>query len=144
CLSAPCAPPMTQPTPPAPPPNASSPQDNAWSHLLSLETQVQLTQASLTSHTAKLTGLHQTIEAVFLSLQALLEHLPLASTTPLMPPADAEWFVSALSSGLLAPAAVEQFVSASSLGLSPPHSELPHSALPDIYDGDYKAGKHFF
>ncbi|KAG5347509.1 hypothetical protein C0989_011781, partial [Termitomyces sp. Mn162] len=95
------------PTPPAPPSDASSPQDDAWSCLLSLETQVQLTQASLTSHMAKLTGLCQTTEAVSLSLQALLEHLPLAHTTPLMPPADAEWFVSAPSSGLLAPAAAE-------------------------------------
>ncbi|KAG5721422.1 hypothetical protein E4T56_gene13204 [Termitomyces sp. T112] len=38
---------MTQPTPPAPPPDALSPQDDAWSCLLSLETQIQLTQASL-------------------------------------------------------------------------------------------------
>ncbi|KAG5337599.1 hypothetical protein C0989_009208 [Termitomyces sp. Mn162] len=103
---------MTQPTSPAPPPDASSPQDDAWSCLLSLETQVQLTQASLTSHMAELTGLHQTTEAVSLSLQALLEHLPLASTTPPMPPADPEQFVSAPSSGFLAPAAAEQFASA--------------------------------
>ncbi|KAG5349678.1 hypothetical protein C0989_002411, partial [Termitomyces sp. Mn162] len=140
----PCALPMTQPTPPAPPPDASSPQDDAWSHLLSLETQVQLTQASLTSHMAELTGLHQTTEAVSLSLQALLEHLPLAPTTPLMPPADAEQFVSAPSSGLLAPAAAEQFASASGLGLSAPCSKLPHPALPDVYNGDCKAGECFF
>ncbi|KAG5332046.1 hypothetical protein C0989_007366 [Termitomyces sp. Mn162] len=105
--------------------------------------QVQLTQASLTSHMAKLTGLCQTIEAVSLSLQALLEHLPLTPTTPLLPPADAEWFVSALSSGFLAPAAAEQFVSASGLGFSAPHSKLPHPALPDVYDGDCKAGECF-
>ncbi|KAG5348530.1 hypothetical protein C0989_010123, partial [Termitomyces sp. Mn162] len=134
---------MTQPTPPAPPPDASSPQDDAWSRLLSLETQVQLTQASLTSHTAELTGLHQTTEAVSLSLQALLECLPLAPTTPLMPPADAEQFVSAPSSGLLAPAAAEQFASASGLGLSAPCSKLPCPALPDVYNGDCKAGEHF-
>ncbi|KAG5330752.1 hypothetical protein C0989_008803, partial [Termitomyces sp. Mn162] len=134
---------MTQPTPPAPPPDASSPQDDAWSHLLSLETQVQLTQASLTSHTAELTGLHQTTEAVSLSLQALLECLPLAPTTPLMPPADAERFVSAPSSGLLAPAAAEWFASASGLGLSACHSKLPRPALPDVYDGDHKAGERF-
>ncbi|KAG5319849.1 hypothetical protein C0989_000791, partial [Termitomyces sp. Mn162] len=95
------------PTPPAPPPDASSPQDDAWSCLLSLETQVQLTQASLTSHMAELTGLHQTTEAVSLSLQALLECLPFAPTTPSMPPADAELFVSAPSSGFLPPAAAE-------------------------------------
>ncbi|KAG5721541.1 hypothetical protein E4T56_gene13046 [Termitomyces sp. T112] len=127
---------MTQPTPPAPPPDTSSPQDDAWSCLLSLDTQVQLTQASLTSHIAELTGLHQTTEAVSLFLQALLERLSLAPITPLMPPADAEQFMSAPSSGLLAPAAAEQFVSASGLGLSAPHSKLPHPALPDIYNGD--------
>ncbi|KAG5331651.1 hypothetical protein C0989_007728 [Termitomyces sp. Mn162] len=91
---------------------------------------------------AELTGLHQTTEAVSLSLQALLEHL-LAPTTPLMPPADAEQFVSAPSSGLLAPAAAEQFASASGLGLSAPCSKLPHPALPDVYDGDCKAGECF-
>ncbi|KAG5720914.1 hypothetical protein E4T56_gene397 [Termitomyces sp. T112] len=81
---------------------------------------------------AELTRLHQITEAVSLSLQALLEHLPLAPTTPLMPPADAEWFVSAPSSGLLAPAAAEWFVSASGLGLSAPCSKHPCPALPDL------------
>ncbi|KAG5339273.1 hypothetical protein C0989_005000 [Termitomyces sp. Mn162] len=102
-----------------------------------------VTQAFLTSHMAELTILYQTTEAVSLSLQALLECLPLAPTTPPMPPADAEWFVSAPSSGFLAPAAAEQFASASGLGLSAPHSKLPHPALPDVYDGDCKAGEHF-
>ncbi|KNZ80897.1 hypothetical protein J132_03596 [Termitomyces sp. J132] len=92
---------------------------------------------------AKLTRLHQTIEAVSLSLQALLEHLSLAPTMPSMPPADAEWFVSALSPGFLAPAAAEQSVSASGLGLSAPHFKLPHPALPNVYDRDCKAGEHF-
>ncbi|KAG5332712.1 hypothetical protein C0989_006579 [Termitomyces sp. Mn162] len=134
---------MTQPTPPAPPPDASSPQNDAWSCLLSLETQVQLTQASLTSYMAELTGLCQTTKAVSLSLQALLECLLLAPTTPLMPPADAEQFVSAPSSGLLAPAAAEWFAFASGLGLSAFHSKLPCPALSDVYDGDCKAGEHF-
>ncbi|KAG5352995.1 hypothetical protein C0989_011505, partial [Termitomyces sp. Mn162] len=134
---------MIQPTPSAPSPDTLSPQDDAWSCLLSLETQVQLTQASLTFHMAKLTGLCQTIEAVFLSLQALLEHLLLAPTTPPMPPADAEQFVSAPSSGFLALAAVEQFASASGLGLSAPCSKLPCPALSDIYDRDCKIGEHF-
>ncbi|KAG5348958.1 hypothetical protein C0989_006904, partial [Termitomyces sp. Mn162] len=114
------------PTPPAPPSDASSPQDNAWCHLMSLETQVQLTQDFLTSHMAELTGLHQTTEAVSLPLQALLERLLFAPTTSSMPPADAE-----------------QFVSAPGLGPSAPHSKLPHPALPDVYDGDCKAGEHF-
>ncbi|KNZ72715.1 hypothetical protein J132_02149 [Termitomyces sp. J132] len=117
---------MNQPTPPAPPPNATSPQDDAWSCLLSLETQVQLIQASLTSHTAELTGLRQTTEAVSLSLQALLEHLPLAPTTPPMPPAAAEWFVSV-----------------SGLGLPASHLKLPCSALPNVYDGNCRAGECF-
>ncbi|KNZ75082.1 hypothetical protein J132_04731 [Termitomyces sp. J132] len=134
---------MTQPTPPATPPDTSSPQDDAWSCLLSLETQVQLTQAFFTSYMAKLTGLCQTTEAVSLSLQALLECLPLAPTTPLMLPADVEQFVSAPSLGFLAPAAAEQFASAFGSGLLAPHSKLPHPALPDVYDGDYKAEEHF-
>ncbi|KNZ77052.1 hypothetical protein J132_07465 [Termitomyces sp. J132] len=93
---------------------------------------------------AELTGLRQTTEAVSLSLQALLECLPLAPTTPTTPPAGAEQFVSAPSSGFLAPAAAEQFVSASGLGLPAPHSKLPCPALPDVYDGDHKAGECFF
>ncbi|KAG5339752.1 hypothetical protein C0989_003650 [Termitomyces sp. Mn162] len=105
--------------------------------------QVQLTQASLTSYMAELTGLCQTTEAGSLSLQALLEHLSLVPTTPPMPPADAEQFVSAPSSGFLAPAAAKWFASASGLGLSAPCSKLPHPALPDVYDGDYKAREHF-
>ncbi|KAG5348969.1 hypothetical protein C0989_006830 [Termitomyces sp. Mn162] len=92
---------------------------------------------------AELTGLHQTTEAVSLSLQALLECLPLAPTTPPMPPAGAEQFVSVPSSGFLALAAAEWFVSASGLGLSAPHSKLPCPTLPDVYDGDCKAGEHF-
>ncbi|KAG5337768.1 hypothetical protein C0989_008946 [Termitomyces sp. Mn162] len=104
---------------------------------------VQLTQAFLTSHMAELTGLHQTTEAVFLFLQALLECLPLAPTTPPMLPADAEQFVSAPSSGFLAPAAAKQVASASGSGLSASHSKLPCPALSDVYDGDYKAGECF-
>ncbi|KAG5334258.1 hypothetical protein C0989_003647, partial [Termitomyces sp. Mn162] len=119
------------------------PQDNAWSCLLSLETQVQLTQASLTSHMAELTGLYQTTEAVSLFLQALLEHLLLASTTPPMPPVDAEWFVSAPSLDFLALATAEWFASASGSGLSALHSKLPHPALPNVYDGNHKVGEHF-
>ncbi|KAG5729769.1 hypothetical protein E4T56_gene905 [Termitomyces sp. T112] len=103
CLSAPCAPSMTQPTP-----------------------SVQLTQASLTSHTTELSGLCQTTEAVSLSLQALLECLPLAPTLPPGPPA-----------------AAARFSSAPSLEVLAPHSKLPHSVLPDIFDGDHRVGKCF-
>ncbi|KAG5350068.1 hypothetical protein C0989_000376 [Termitomyces sp. Mn162] len=135
---------MTQSTSSAPPSDASSPQDDAWSCFLSLETQVQLIQASLTSHMAELTRLHQATEAVSLSPQALLKCLLLAPTTPPMPLADAEQFVSALSSGFLAPAAAEWFASVSGSGLSAPCSKLPCPALPDMYDGDCKVGEHFF
>ncbi|KAG5349606.1 hypothetical protein C0989_002801 [Termitomyces sp. Mn162] len=94
---------MTQQTPLAPPPNASSPQDNAWSCLVSLETHVQLTQASLTSHTAELTGLNETTKTVSLSLQALLKHLLLAPTPPHGPSVAAARFSSGLSSEVEAP-----------------------------------------
>ncbi|KAG5334849.1 hypothetical protein C0989_002789 [Termitomyces sp. Mn162] len=117
---------MTQPTLPAPPPDASSPQDDAWSCLLSLETQVQLTQASITFYTTELTGLHQTTEAVSLSLQALLEHLTLTLTPPHGPPAAAGRFSSGSRSEGLAPS-----------------SKLPHTAFPDIFDEGCKVGEHF-
>ncbi|KAG5350578.1 hypothetical protein C0989_010323 [Termitomyces sp. Mn162] len=117
---------MTQPTPPAPLPDAASPQDNAWSCLLSLETWVLLTQASLTSYTAKLTGFCQTTEAVSLSLQALLEHLLLAPTPPPGPPA-----------------AAARFPSAPSLKVLAPRSKLPCPMLSDVFDGDQRVGKHF-
>ncbi|KAG5730928.1 hypothetical protein E4T56_gene7090 [Termitomyces sp. T112] len=113
---------MTQPTPPAPPPDASSSQDDAWSCLLSLETHIQLTQAFLTSHTAKLTGLCQTTEVMSLSLQALLKHLPLTPTPPPGPPAAAARFSSAPSSEV-----------------SAPHSKIPCFALSDIFYGDCRS-----
>ncbi|KAH0590346.1 hypothetical protein H2248_000503 [Termitomyces sp. 'cryptogamus'] len=78
---------------------------------------------------AELTGLCQTTEAVSLSLQALLEHLPLAPTMPPMPPADAELFVSAPSSGFLALAAAEWFVSASC------HNPFPEAPCHDPSPG---------
>ncbi|KAG5333089.1 hypothetical protein C0989_006288 [Termitomyces sp. Mn162] len=54
---------------------ASAPQDKAWTCLLHLETQVQLTQSSLTHHTTELSTLHQTTDLISQSLQALLKHL---------------------------------------------------------------------
>ncbi|KAG5349453.1 hypothetical protein C0989_003848 [Termitomyces sp. Mn162] len=117
---------MTQPTPLTPSPDDLSTQDNAWSSLLSLKTQAQLTQAFLTSHTAKPTGLHQATQSVSFFLLALLECLSLAPTPPPRPLA-----------------AVERFSSAPSLELSASHSNLPCLALPDIFDGDYKVGECF-
>ncbi|KAG5349915.1 hypothetical protein C0989_001289, partial [Termitomyces sp. Mn162] len=132
CLSALCALPMIQPTPPAPPPDASSLQNDAWSCLLYLETQVKLTQASLTSHTAEITELHQTTEAVSLSLQALLECLPLTPTppTPPTPPPGPS-------------AAAARFSSAPSSEVPASHFKLPCFALPDIFDRGCRVGEHF-
>ncbi|KAG6865131.1 hypothetical protein C0995_006056, partial [Termitomyces sp. Mi166 len=110
---------MTQPTIPANSSDASSPQDDAWNHLLALETQVQTTQTSLTLHTTELARLHQTTDTISHSLQMLLEHLPptpVITPTPPTPP-----------KMNLAP---HFDVSAA------PHTKIPHSALSDTYDGD--------
>ncbi|KAG6863580.1 hypothetical protein C0993_010993, partial [Termitomyces sp. T159_Od127] len=56
--------------------NAPAPQDKAWTCLLHLETQVQLTQASLINHTTELSTLCKTTDYISQSLQALLECLP--------------------------------------------------------------------
>ncbi|KAG6892169.1 hypothetical protein C0993_004627, partial [Termitomyces sp. T159_Od127] len=66
------------------PPDAPAPQDEAWTRLLHLETQVQLTQASLTHHITKLSTLRQTTDHISQSLQALLERLPPRTTPPLV------------------------------------------------------------
>ncbi|KAG6872291.1 hypothetical protein C0993_002253, partial [Termitomyces sp. T159_Od127] len=84
------------------PPNAPAPQDEAWTCLLHLEMQVQLTQASLIHHTIELSTLHQTTDHISQSLQALLEHLP-----PIIaPPPVAEPSLEALAVSPIAPAAL--------------------------------------
>ncbi|KAG6875710.1 hypothetical protein C0993_007862 [Termitomyces sp. T159_Od127] len=98
-------------------PDAPTPQDEAWTHLLHLETQVQLTQASLTHHMTELSTLHQTTDHIFQSLQ-LLEHLPpRTAPPPVAEPSPA------------APAG--------------PQAQLPRSALLDTYNGDRTSGEHF-
>ncbi|KAG6867407.1 hypothetical protein C0993_003158, partial [Termitomyces sp. T159_Od127] len=67
--------------------NAPALQDEAWTCLLHLETQVQLIQASLTHYMTKLSTLHQTTDHIFQSLQALLEHLfPITAPSPMAEP----------------------------------------------------------
>ncbi|KAG5351396.1 hypothetical protein C0989_006664 [Termitomyces sp. Mn162] len=110
---------MTQPTASAPPSDASSPQDDAISG------DTCSTDPSLSYfHTAELTGLCQTTEAVSLSFKALLEHLPLTPTPTSGPLAAAGRFSSALSLEPLAP-----------------HSKLSHPALLNVFDGDCKVGE---
>ncbi|KAG6895434.1 hypothetical protein C0992_001258 [Termitomyces sp. T32_za158] len=110
---------MSQLAPPDPLSDAPALQDNAWSHLLQLEAQVQLTQTSLSLHTSELSTLHQTTKTISDSLQALLKCLPAAPAAS--PPS--------LTLALRFPAARP----------APPaqrHANIPHPALPDAYDGN--------
>ncbi|KAG5351537.1 hypothetical protein C0989_006044 [Termitomyces sp. Mn162] len=96
---------------------ALAPQDKAWTHLLHLETQVQLMQSSLTYHTTKLSTLCQTTDLISQSLQALLKCLTPTPTPPL---------------------AVEPAPTASALIPIAPvtlQPQIPCSTLPDAYDG---------
>ncbi|KAG6876739.1 hypothetical protein C0993_000775 [Termitomyces sp. T159_Od127] len=69
---------MSQLANPDTPPDAPAPQDEAWTCLLHLKMQVQLTQAFLTHHTTELSTLCQTTNHISQSLQALLELAALA------------------------------------------------------------------
>ncbi|KAG6857992.1 hypothetical protein C0995_003515, partial [Termitomyces sp. Mi166 len=111
---------MTQPTIPANSSDASSPQDNAWNHLLALETQVQTTQTSLTLHTTELARLRQTTDTISHSLQMLLEHLPPTPVVTPTPPTPPE----------MNPAPCFDVSTA-------PHTKIPCPALPYTYDGDW-------
>ncbi|KAG6883733.1 hypothetical protein C0993_004246 [Termitomyces sp. T159_Od127] len=101
--------------------NAPAPQNETWTCLLHLEMQVQLIQASLIHHMTELSTLHQTINHISQSLQALLEHLP-PFTTPLLvaEPSPAAPAVPAVALGVLA-------------GLQ---AHVPYSVLPDTYNSD--------
>ncbi|KAG6892998.1 hypothetical protein C0993_002314 [Termitomyces sp. T159_Od127] len=119
---------MSQLANPDTPLDAPAPQDEAWTHLLHLETQVQLTQASLTHHTTKLSTLHQTTDHISQSLQALLERLPpCTAPPPVAEPSPAAPAVPTAAPGVLA-------------GL---RAQLPHLALPDTYDGDRISRERF-
>ncbi|KAG6877221.1 hypothetical protein C0993_009364, partial [Termitomyces sp. T159_Od127] len=119
---------MSQFANPDTPLNALAPQDEAWTCLLHLEMQVQLTQTSLTHYTSKLSTLCQTTDHISQSLQALLEHLPPITT----PPPVAELPLAAPAGPLVAPAAP-----------AGPWVQIPHLALLDTYDGDRTSGECF-
>ncbi|KAG6864958.1 hypothetical protein C0993_008385, partial [Termitomyces sp. T159_Od127] len=104
------------------PPDAPAPQDEAWTRLLHLETQVQLTQASLTHHMTELSTLHQTTDHISQSLQALLEHLPPRTAPPLV--AEPSLAAPAVPAG--------------------PQVQLPCLALPNTYNGDHTSRECFF
>ncbi|KAG6871891.1 hypothetical protein C0993_002674 [Termitomyces sp. T159_Od127] len=110
------------------PSDALAPQNEAWTCLLHLETQVQLTQASLTHHTTKLSTLHQTTDHISQSLQALLEHLPPVTAPSLV----AEPSPAAPAVPLVALATV-----------AGPQAQILCSVLPDMYDGNCTSGEHF-
>ncbi|KAG5349508.1 hypothetical protein C0989_003362 [Termitomyces sp. Mn162] len=107
---------MSQLANPDTPLEAPAPQDKAWTHLLHLETQVQLTQSSLTHHITKLSTLYQTVDLIFQSLQALLECLSPNSAPPM---------AKELAPPAMAPAPATPVT----LQL-----QIPHPVLPDAYD----------
>ncbi|KAG6875033.1 hypothetical protein C0993_011119, partial [Termitomyces sp. T159_Od127] len=109
------------------PPDALAPQ-NDWTRLLHLETQVQLTQASLTHHTTKFSTLHQTTDHISQSLQELLEHL----TSHTIPHLMAEPSLAALAVPAAAPGVP-----------AGPQVQLLCPALPDMYNGNCTSGEHF-
>ncbi|KAG6896582.1 hypothetical protein C0993_008245 [Termitomyces sp. T159_Od127] len=118
---------MSQLANPDTPLDAPVPQYEAWTCLLHLETQVQLTQASLTHHMTKLSTLCQTTDHISQFLQALLERLlPCTAPPPVAEPSLAAPAVSAAAPGVLAG----------------PWVQLP-LALSDTYNGDHTSGEHF-
>ncbi|KAG5349119.1 hypothetical protein C0989_005783 [Termitomyces sp. Mn162] len=100
-------------------------QDEAWTCLFYLGTQVQLMQSSLTHHMTELSTLCQTINLIFQSLQALLECLNTSSAPPMAvdasPPATAP-------------------VPAALVTLQP---QIPCPVLLDTYDGACSGGEQF-
>ncbi|KNZ76556.1 hypothetical protein J132_09415 [Termitomyces sp. J132] len=116
---------MSQLANPDNPPEVLASQDKAWTCLLHLENQVQLTQSSLTHHTTKLSTLCQTTNHISQSLQAMLEHLSLISALPLVvePP---------LATLVVAP-----------IALLSPQPWIPHPMFPDAYNGAHSGGECF-
>ncbi|KAG6894004.1 hypothetical protein C0992_007873, partial [Termitomyces sp. T32_za158] len=107
-------------------PAADAPQDKAWSRLLQLEAQVQITQTSLSHHTSNLSALRQTTDTISNSLQALLERLPAASAAP--PPS---------------PTPTPCFPATRTAPPAPGRTNIPRPALPDAYDSDRTSGERF-
>ncbi|KAG6899886.1 hypothetical protein C0995_004762 [Termitomyces sp. Mi166 len=116
---------MSQLGNPDTPSEALAPQDEAWTRLLHLETQMQLTQSSLTHHTTELSTLHQTTDFISQSLQALLERLSPNSD----PPAAVEPAPPATAPAPGAPGTLRP--------------QIPHPALPDAYNGARSGGEPF-
>ncbi|KAG6867905.1 hypothetical protein C0993_009653 [Termitomyces sp. T159_Od127] len=119
---------MSQLANPDTPLDALAPEDEAWTCLLHLEMQVQLTQASLTHRTIKLSTLHQTTNHISQSLQALLEHLPPIAAPPLV----AEPSLAAPAVLPVAPAALEG-----------PQAQIPCLALLATYEGNHTSRECF-
>ncbi|KAG6873300.1 hypothetical protein C0992_008858 [Termitomyces sp. T32_za158] len=107
-------------------PAADAPQDKAWSRLLQLEAQVQITQTSLSHHTSELSALCQTTDTISDSLRALLKRLPAASAAP--PPS---------------PTPTPRFPATRTALPAPGRANIPHPALPDTYNGDRASGECF-
>ncbi|KAG6859533.1 hypothetical protein C0995_007545 [Termitomyces sp. Mi166 len=116
---------MSQLANPDTPLEAPAPQDKAWTRLLHLETQVQLTQSSLTHHTTELSTLRQTTDLISQSLQALLECLSPNSN----PPAAVEPAPPATAPAPGAPETLQPWI--------------PCLALPDAYDSARSGGERF-
>ncbi|KAG5348892.1 hypothetical protein C0989_007403, partial [Termitomyces sp. Mn162] len=100
-------------------------QDEAWTCLLHLETQVQLMQSSLTHYTTKLSTLCQTMDLISQSLQALLECLSPNST----PPTAEEPAPPATAPTPVAPVTLWPWI--------------PCPALPDAYNGAHSGREQF-
>ncbi|KAG6884051.1 hypothetical protein C0992_007109 [Termitomyces sp. T32_za158] len=117
---------MSQLAPPDPLFDTPAPQDNAWSCLLQLEAQVQLTQTSLSLHTSKLSTLCQTTKTISNSLWALLKCLSTAPAASPPSPMPAPRF------SVTRPASPVQG-----------RANIPCPVLPDAYNGDRASGERF-
>lgn len=117
---------MSQPAAPEALPDAAASGEEAWTRLLHLETQVQLTQASLTQHSAELTHLRQTTDTISDSLRTLLERLAPAAPNPPPPTPPVQ-----------RPRTVQSPIPARE------RSNIPRPATPDVYNGDRASGERF-
>ncbi|KAG6878240.1 hypothetical protein C0992_008402 [Termitomyces sp. T32_za158] len=117
---------MSQLAPPDPLLDTPALQDNAWSCLLQLEAQVQLTQTSLSLHTSELSTLCQTTKTISNSLWVLLKRLSAA------PAASPPFSTPALQFPAARPAPPMQG-----------HANIPRPALPDAYNSNRASGERF-
>ncbi|KAG6887033.1 hypothetical protein C0992_001129 [Termitomyces sp. T32_za158] len=101
-------------------------QDKAWSHLLQLEAQVQITQTSLSHYTSELSTLCQITDTISDSLQVLLECFSAAPAASSPSPTPAPCF------SMARPAPPMQR-----------RANIPRPALPDTYNGNCTSGERF-